>query len=245
MFTRPAATTIPSELSIPKEETKMRIEEVMTGAVRTVAPETSLKEAAEILAELRISGLPVVEEGKVVGVLSEADIVSKERGEAPYRGGLLGLVFENGHGRAKLLAKTVGEAMTSPAITIGPHRPVPEAAAVMIDKKINRLPVVDDNGMLIGIVSRADLVRAFVRPDDEIAREIREDVVLHTLWIAPEQLDLNVENGVVTLAGQVETKDDAELLPEFVRRVPGVVDVRAHLTWEFEKPRHQRETTPA
>jgi CBS domain-containing protein len=223
----------------------MRIEEVMTRAVRTVAPETSLKEAAEILAELRISGLPVVEAGKVVGVLSEADILSKERGEAPFRGGLLGLVFENGHGRAKLLAKTVGEAMTSPAITIGPQRPVPEAAAVMIDKKINRLPVVDDEGTLVGLVSRADLVRAFVRPDDEIAREIREDVVLHTLWIAPEQLDVKVENGAVMLAGQVETKDDAELLPEFVRRVPGVIEVQSSLTWEYEKPRHVRESTPA
>jgi CBS domain-containing protein len=222
----------------------MRIEDVMTREVRAVAPGTSLKEAAQILAELRISGLPVVEDGKVVGVVSEADILAKERGEAAYRGGLLGHVFEHDDGgRAKLLAKTVGEAMTSPAITIGPLRPVPEAAAVMIDRKINRLPVVDDGGTLLGIVSRADLVRAFVRSDAEIAREIREDVVLHTLWIAPEQLDVQVDNGTVTLAGQVETKDDAELLPEFVRRVPGVVDVQSQLTWAFERPTREREAT--
>jgi CBS domain-containing protein len=219
----------------------MRIEDVMTRSVRTVSPETSLKEAAEILTELRISGLPVVADGKVVGVVSEADILTKERGEAPYRGGLLGLVFEDGQGRAKLLAKTVGEAMTSPAVTVRPQRPVAEAAATMIDRKINRLPVVDDKGTLLGIVSRADLVRAFVRSDDEIAREIREDVVLHTLWIAPEQLDVKVENGTVTLGGQVETRDDAELLPEFVRRVPGVVAVESHLTWEYDKPKRERE----
>jgi CBS domain-containing protein len=224
-----------------EEEIEMRVEDVMTKVVRTVSPGTSLKEAAEILAELRISGLPVVEDGKVVGVVSEADILSKERGQAPERGGLLRLLFEpNGSARTKLLAMTAGEAMTAPPITIAPDRQVAEAAGVMIDKRVNRLPVVDDAGALLGIVSRADLVRAFVRSDEEIAREIREDVVLHILWIAPEQIDVQVENGTVVLAGQVETQDDADLLPAFVKRVPGVVAVESRLTWEVDRPAREK-----
>jgi CBS domain-containing protein len=231
-----ACPTISGESNRIREEITMRVEDVMTRVVRTVSPDTSLREAAEILAELRISGLPVVDEGKVVGVVSEADILTKERGKAPEGGGLFRLLFEeNGHARAKMLAKTAGEAMTAPAITIAPHRPVAEAAGTMIDRRVNRLPVVDDDGTLLGIVTRADLVRAFVRSDAEIAREIREDVVLHSMWIAPEQIEVKVVDGAVTLAGQLETRDDATLLPEFVKRVPGVVAVESHLTWEIDE----------
>ena len=167
----------------------MRVQDVMTKEVRTVEADTSLKDVARLLTELGISGLPVVEDGKVVGVVSEADILVKERAINPARHGLVGMFHTEGVDVGeKLRALTAGEAMTSPAITITPARPVSEAAGRMIDGHINRLPVVTDDGVLIGIVTRADLVRAFVRPDDEIATEIREDVVLRTLWIAPEQV---------------------------------------------------------
>ncbi|HZR91962.1 MAG TPA: CBS domain-containing protein [Gaiellaceae bacterium] len=219
----------------------MKVEDVMTENVRTVTTDTPLKEVAEILAEQRISGLPVVEAGRVVGVVSEADILAKERGEVPRRGGLLGLLLEDGlEARAKLDAETAGEAMTSPAITIRRGRSLVEAAAKMIDAQVNRLPVVDDNDELVGIVTRADLVRAFVRSDADIAREIREDVILHTLWIVPDELTITVDNGAVTLGGEVETKSDAELLPEFVRRVPGVISVDSRLTWRVEENRPSR-----
>ena len=135
-------------------------------------------------------------------------------------------------GDAKLEARTAGEAMTSPARTIGPERPVAEAAKRMLEEAVNRFPVVDDDGKLLGIVTRADLVRAFVRTDETIATEIREDVVLKTLWIAPEALDISVEKGAVKIAGHVESKTDAELIEAFARRVPGTVSVESHLTWE-------------
>jgi CBS domain-containing protein len=213
----------------------MKVEDVMTREVKTVAPETPLREVARILAEHRISGVPVVEKGKVVGVVSEADILVKEQGERRRRGGLLGLLLDNGRSlETKLEARTAGEAMTAPAITIGPKRPLAEAAAKMVEEKVNRLPVVDEEGNLLGIVTRADLVRAFVRPDEEIAREIREDIVFRTLWIPPEQVEVKVDKGLVTLRGHVETKADAELLPSFVQRVAGVVAVDAELTWEDE-----------
>ena len=107
----------------------------------------------------------------------------------------------------------------------------------MLEEAVNRFPVVDEDGKLIGIVTRADLVRAFVRPDEAIAREIREDVILKTLWIAPDVLEIAVEAGAVTLRGHVESKIDAELIGAFARRVPGTVSVESHLTWLEENGR--------
>jgi CBS domain-containing protein len=210
----------------------MKVEDVMTRDVKTVERETTLKNAAGLLAELRVSGLPVVENGRVVGVVSEADILFKGRAGKPEDIGLIGLLLEleNVNVDAKLHARTAAEAMTAPAITIGPRRPLAEAAASMLDHRISRLPVVDD-GTLVGIVTRADLVRAFIRPDEDIAREIKDDVIVRSLWISPEDIDVEVEDGEVTIGGTVDTKADAELIPSFAERVPGVVSVASTLSW--------------
>lgn len=214
----------------------MRVEDVMTREVWTVRSETPLKDAAEILAEKRISGLPVVDaENHVVGVLSEGDILFKELGETERRGFLAHLLEPGLHDlESKLSARTAGEAMTAPAVTIGPKRPLTEVANKMIEEGVNRLPVVDEAGKLLGLVTRADLVRAFVRSDAEIEREIREDVIKRALWISPDTVEVAVESGEVRLAGTVETKSDAELIPAFVQRVPGVVSVLSKLTWSEE-----------
>jgi len=218
----------------------MKIEDVMSRDVVTVDLSTPLREVAALLAEKRISGLPVVSEGRVVGVVSEADVLAKERGETHERGGLLSfLVQDRATAELKLEARTAGEAMSAPAITIRPDRPLPEAAGVMIDEGVNRLPVVDENGQLLGIVTRADLVKAFVRSDAELAEEIREDVLLKALWIPPEAVSVSVDEGVVTLTGHVENRATAEILPQFVQRVPGVVSVLAEVTWDAGNGRHE------
>jgi CBS domain-containing protein len=211
----------------------VKIKEIMTTDVQTVRSATPLKEAAAVLAEHRISGLPVVDaEGYVVGVISEGDILFKESGKTEKRSLFERLVAAPASGiDVKLAATTAGEAMSAPALTIGPRRSVSEAATVMIDEGVNRLPVVDDDGKLIGIVTRADLVRAFVRSDEDVAREIREDVIRRTLWIEPNTIEVTVEDGEVRLSGEVETKGDAELIPSFVQRVPGVVSVLSKLRW--------------
>jgi CBS domain-containing protein len=124
--------------------------------------------------------------------------------------------------------------MTSPAVTIAPHATVAEAAATMLEHCVNRLPVVDGPA-LRGIVTRADLVRAFTRSDEEIRREIEQDVLLHTLWVAPAEVSIEVDDGVVALRGTLDTKTAAELVAAYVRRVPGVVDVGAgELEWRFD-----------
>jgi CBS domain-containing protein len=210
----------------------MRVADVMQRDVVTVLPGASLKEAAELLVENRISGLPVVDaEGRVLGVFSETDLLFKEQGEPDAPSWLAWLVDPlRLVDREKLAAHRVGEAMTAPAQTISPRRSAAEAAKLMLGASVNRLPVVD-GGKLVGIVSRADLVRAFVRSDAEIAKEIRSGVVERGMWIDSRLLDVRVDAGEVTLAGCLDTRRDAEVLPRLVRAVPGVVDVESHLTW--------------
>lgn len=220
----------------------MHIEDVMSRDVVTVDVSTSLREVAALLTERRISGVPVVSgDGRVLGVVSEADILAKERGGSNGRHGFLGFLREDRTlAELKLEARTAGEAMSAPAITIGPTRPVAEAAGVMIDQGVNRLPVVDAEGTLLGIVTRADLVKAFVRSDAEVGKEIREDVLLRALWIPPDSVQVTVDEGVVTLSGHVDSRVTAEMLPDFVRRVPGVVSVQAEVTWEDDNGRRHR-----
>jgi CBS domain-containing protein len=223
--------TAPSKPTIQKsEEVQMKIRDLMTTDVVTVTPDTTLKDAAALLVERRISGLPVVDaSGRVLGVLSEADILVKEGGEK-RREGMLAWLFERDDVlEDKLAATTVGEAMSAPAVTVRSNAPVHKAAARMVEEGINRLRVVDD-GTLLGIVTRADLVRAFTRSDEEIANEIRNEILRRTLWLEPGAVSVEVADGVVDVTGQVETETDAELLPLFIERVPGVVSVKAALT---------------
>lgn len=212
----------------------MKVQDVMTTDVATTGPEAPLKEAALELVRRRISGMPVVDDdGHVLGVVSEADILAKEGDDRRGGGGFLQWLVDPGDPwiTARFDAVTVGDAMSQPAQTIAPERPLADAATIMLDEGINRLPVVDDDGKLIGLVSRGDLVRAFARPDDEIRHEIQEDVIRKALWLDPATVDVTVENGVVTLAGEVSSAADAELLPTFTRKVPGVVEVSSTLTY--------------
>ncbi len=212
----------------------MRVKDVMTADVTTVRPGASLREVASILAGRRISGLPVVDQGgELLGVVSEGDILMKEQGRKDGRGGVLGWLVDRDAGlrEDKFGARTAGEAMTAPAITAGPTDRIAKAASLMVENDINRLPVVE-RGRLVGIVTRADLVRAFTQTDSEIAVEIREDVIGRQLWMAPESLVVEVYNGQVELSGETETEQLAELLPTLVEKVAGVVSVTSNLRWQ-------------
>jgi CBS domain-containing protein len=212
----------------------MRIQDVMTTDVFTISPDALLKDAAIEFVQQRISGMPVLNsDGNVLGVISETDILPKESGEQRGSGGFLQWLVnpDDPWINQRFDAVTVADAMSSPARTILPGRPLAEAAKIMLDEDINRLPVVDTEGLLVGLVSRGDLIRAFARPDEEIRREIQEDVLHGAMWLDPNSLDVTVTSGVVTLNGEVASKADAELLPTFARKVPGVVDVRSTVTY--------------
>jgi len=221
----------------------MKIKQLMTPEPIAIGAETPLRDVVAILSERRISGLPVIGDRlEVLGVVSEADVVAKEQGPEPERRRLSGWLRADRTRARKLAARTAGEAMSAPAITIEANRSVAEAAQLLASHGIKRLPVVDEEGTLVGIVTRADLVRAFARSDAEIEHELREDVVLRALWIDDPRLDIRVERGEVRLAGRLQNRSDAELLQRFATRVPGVVSVHSTLRWDWDDQKGSPET---
>lgn len=214
----------------------MKVNEIMTADVLTIGPEAPLRDVARILVEREISGMPVCDiERHVLGVVSEADILFKERGRPSEGSALVGWMLGGSvmPDAVKAAARTVDEAMTAPAITIGPFRSVHEAARLMTEHGINRLPVVRD-GELVGIVTRSDLVRAFVRGDAEIHDEIVDELLGRTLWLDRDAVEAEVRDGSVLLTGEVRTRSDAALLERLVTRVPGVVAVESKLHWRLD-----------
>jgi CBS domain-containing protein len=210
----------------------MRVETIMTREVITVAPETPLKDVALLLSANHISGVPVCGlDGSVLGVVTEADILRKEEGFPPNLGGSFAWFYRRIDGELdKIAARTAGEAMTAPALTARPAQQIAEIAQLMLLHKIKRLPVVAEE-RLVGIVSRADLVRAFHRPDEDLEREIRDEVLLGIFLVSPDAFRLTVDGGVVTIRGTVRTGTDAESLTRYLRRVPGVLEVKSELDW--------------
>jgi CBS domain-containing protein len=211
----------------------MRVDELMTREVVCVAPETPLKEVAALLVAHRISGVPVRNfQGEVIGVVSEKDILYKELGPEERGGGPLAwFAGWPAAAAAKANARTAADTMSRPALTIAWNRPVAAAARIMVERDVNRLPVLGRDGALVGIVSRADLVRAFSRSDEQIREEIERDVLGRSLWIPSGTVSVEVERGEVTVAGSVESCSIGEVLPRLVERVPGVVSVRSELRW--------------
>lgn len=208
----------------------VKVEALMSRQVVVATPELPLKAVAALLTANRISGVPVEDDdGRVLGVVSEADLLRKEQGLSPEVTRRFRWLLRRLDGEVdKLRARTAGEAMTSPPLTVAPGEDVTEAARAMLEHGVNRLPVVDGRGRLVGIVTRADLVRAFGRGDGEIEREIH-DLLRHDLWLDVDRLDLAVDDGVVTIAGPVDTDLAAATAETWIRRVPGVVDVVADL----------------
>jgi CBS domain-containing protein len=216
------------------ERNLMRVEDVMTVDVATVKPETPLKDVARALSAGGISGMPVVDDdGRITGVISEADVLVKVQSEPEQHARAVARLLGH-HEREepkRFGARVASDAMTRPALTIERHRPVAVAAEQMVEHGVNRLPVVHQ-GRLVGIVTRADLVRAFARSDEAIAGEIRELVALQQeLWRDDRPVQVSIDTGEVTLAGEVRRRDEAEVVSKMARTVPGVVSVRSDLTW--------------
>jgi len=207
----------------------MKVEEIMTREVLTIGPEADVRDVARVFVENGISGLPVCgAQREVLGVVSEGDILFKEHG--PVASGSVFVSRLRGAAdkeAKKARARTVHDAMTAPAITVSPQCSVARAARLMSEYGINRLPVVRGDE-LVGIVTRTDLVRAFVRSDEEIHIEIVEDLLRSTLWLEiPGAIGAEVKRGAVRLTGELQTRSDALLLERLVGRVPGVVAVES------------------
>lgn len=218
----------------------VRVRDLMSTDVVAVAPETALKEVAELLVEHGIAGVPVCDaDGCVIGVVSESDIIWKELRMDPDGGGLFARFLDHAYGddeRARAL--TAREAMSAPAVTIDPDASVSGAARLMLSHLVNRLPVVSE-GRLVGILARSDLVRAFQRPDDEIEREIREDVLRELLCVDPESVWLMVTKGEVLIGGEVENHSTARSIERRIRSIPAVTNVCSELRWQIDDRSHR------
>ena len=205
-------------------------------AVVTVSPEKMLKQVGELMLEHGISGVPVVgADGRVLGVVSEADIVRSETGGTGGQGMLARAQALAGEPAGVSMPRTAGDAITSPAVTIEHDGTVMQAAHMIAERGVNRLPIVDADGKLVGIITRADVVRSFARSDDEIADDVRGGVVEGTLGLDPEAVQVVVTDGEVLLSGEVDTATSARLIEFFASRVPGVVAVRSSLRWRDDE----------
>jgi len=198
-----------------------RVRDVMTTSVVTVDRITSYKEIARLLTEHGVSGMPVLTMGRhVAGVVSEGDLLAARVRNAGGRWRWLA-------GRKEHMGLVASQLMTSPAITIHPDASLGAAAGLMNAHHLRRLPVVDPDGKLLGIVSRRDLLSVFLRPDAEISHQVRE-ILAEVLAGGPSGVEVAVRGGVVTLTGEPELAADSDLIQvalRLIRDVDGVVDV--------------------
>jgi len=206
------------------------VKDVMTTRVIWVKKAASFREIASALREHKVSAFPVLDAaGKVIGVVSEADLLTKEAlyGEEP--GVIEGILHRKDQEKAR--GVTAGELMTAPPITVRPEDSVENAARLMYARKIKRLPVVDANNHLVGIVSRSDLLTVFDRTDAEIRKEILTEVFGKEFTVSPDDFAVTVKGGVVTLKGRPETAEVGRGIAGRVRHVQGVVAVRDRLSY--------------
>ncbi|MFD8496068.1 CBS domain-containing protein [Amycolatopsis sp. NPDC059657] len=202
------------------------IRTVMKTNVATVRRDTPFKAITVLLTSWGVSGAPVLDaDDKVVGVVTQGDLLERKAKHGPFR---------SWRARRKATGATAADLMTTPAIIAREDMNVAEAARLMEERKVHRLPVVDAEGKLTGIVGRADLLRVFLRRDDEIRAEVRDEVILREMCVDPETLYVAVLDGVVSLSGELERRSMIPVVVALVRRVDGVVDVKQRLTFKMD-----------
>jgi CBS domain-containing protein len=210
------------------------VAEVMTTDVVTAMPEMPLKDLVGLLARHRLSALPVVDgDGHVIGIVSERDLLPKQAHPlAPaHHWWQLPRTREEIR-RAE--GDTVGEIMTPDPVTVSPQARLAEAAGRMTEHEVKHLPVVDPDGTLLGIVSRADVIRTFLRTDDDIRVAVLDDVFRDVLSVPPTDVDVSVRDGIVTLGGTVDLRSTAQIATRLAHRVDGVVDVVSDLRYRLD-----------
>jgi CBS domain-containing protein len=211
------------------------VEDVMTTDVVSAWSGTGFKELVDLMAGRGVSGVPVVDSGNVVvGVVSEADLLVKESEQEPKGIHAALRLMHRRRERATATASLARDLMTSPAVTVTPDVSIVHAARMMQERGVKRLPVVDPEGHLVGIVSRRDLLSVFLRTDDDIAEEIRREVVRRALLTEPSAVRVSVHEGHVGLDGEVERRSTASVAEALVARVDGVVTVHNRLTHQWD-----------
>lgn len=210
------------------------VDDVMTRAVATVAEDTPYREVVDVLMRRGVSAVPVVDDfRRVCGVVSEADLLCKiELSDQDRRP----RVFESRHRRAersRAAARIAGDLMTSPVVVALTGTTVTAAARRMDDEHVKRLPVTDDLGRLVGIVSRRDLLKVHLRSDADIRADVME-ILRRAVTVDRETVDVAVNGGLVTLGGRVDRRSTADIAVRLTGQVAGVVDVAAQLSFDYD-----------
>lgn len=220
----------------------------MTEEVITLRRTAPFKEVVETLMAAAVSGAPVVDDnGRLLGVVTEADLMTRKA----YSGTRHALALVAGYLTGddprwlrKSAALTAEQLMTTAPVTVSPGHDIGVAARRMLDHAVNRLPVVDDAGRVVGIVARRDLLRSWIRADEAIAADVRE--LLRDPRRVPEdnRVACEVTDGIVRLLGTVRVPTDAVVVEAAVRAVPGAVDVVSEITSEHPSPSLDALTIP-
>ncbi|MFE2560928.1 MULTISPECIES: CBS domain-containing protein [Streptomyces] len=191
------------------------VDDVMTHAVVSARLDAPVKEIVRSMRRWGVNAVPVLSaQGRVVGVVSEADVLGKVPGEARDDAGSV----------------TAGSLMSVPAVTIPRDATISGAARLMAHGHLKRLPVVDEDGRPVGVVSRGDLLKIYLRSDAELAEDVRHELITHLIPEGDAELTVRVENGAVTLAGRLPQSVPADLALRLTRAVPGVVAATAEFT---------------
>ncbi len=211
----------------------------MTRDVVTVTEDTPFKQVEQLMAEHHISAVPVVDaDGAPVGVVSEADLLLRTEAGGEDSGG-----WSPGSRarQSKAEAQTASGLMSSPAVSVAPDAPLALAARLMRKHGVKRLPVVEDT-RLVGIVTRADVLKSYLRTDADIHSDVTVGVIQNSMWLDPATFEVEVDEGVVRVRGEVDRRSDVEILATLVLAVEGVIGVDPSLTYRFDD-RHVKMTT--
>jgi len=212
-----------------------RVSDVMTTEVITTPEHTPVTKLVNIMSTHGVSAVPIVaDDNRVVGVVSQADLLAKIAAAGDTR------VGGPRRGRAKATGTSARALMSAPALSIGPDESLSAAAKAMQAKNVKRLIVTGDAGELVGIVSRADLLRLYARPDTAIRQDVIDHVLRRTLWIDTSEVEVRVDDGRVTLTGAVDRRTTAAIAARLTAQVPGVVAVVDELRYDFDDTRLAR-----
>ena len=210
------------------------VRDVMSTHVIAVRQGAPYKEIAAMLHEQRVSAFPVIDDdNKVIGVVSETDLLTKEalEGTVPRT-----LLSRQERVRKQTNAITAADLMTKPPVTIGADELVTRAARLMFDQRVKRLPVISDDGTLIGIVSRSDVLSVYSRPDAEIQHQVAKDLIVGTFLCDPDRFTVTVNEGIVTIKGAPETTMAGLDIIDAARHMEGVVAIRDRLSYPQDSP---------
>jgi CBS domain-containing protein len=209
------------------------VKDVMTKTVVCADEDATFQKLVRLMHDARVSSIPVVDPvGRVVGIVSEGDLLLKEDLAFQREVHLFeGREFRTE--RRKAAGLKARDIMTAPAIMAGPDDGLAEAAHTMHSNRVRRLPVVDDDGQLLGIVSRVDLLGAYLREDPDLILEV-EEMLSRDFSLGADALHVDAHEGVVYLEGKVEARSAIGEIGRAVRRIDGVVGVDAHVSWDLD-----------